>query len=95
MIDLIRQISTLRRPRLLIRAARIGVGEYQRERDLCRLIGSAKTPSPESAVATLLTEEGQLEETRKRGDATYSPMRHVEVLIAIIAEARLLPRPVA
>lgn len=93
MIDLLRHISSLRRPRLLIRAARIGVAEYRRERDLCRLMKSADLPTPRSALSTLIDEEGQLEEIRKRGDANYSPMRHVEVLIALMAEARLLPRP--
>ena len=92
MIDLIRHISSLRRPRLLIRAARIGVEEYRRERDLTRLMKSAILPSPERAVTSLLDEEGTLETTRKAGDANYSPSRHVEVLIAIMAEARLLPR---
>ena len=91
MIDLVRHLSTLRRPRLLVRAARIGVGDYQRERDLCRLMKSACLPSPERAVSSLISEEDALEEDRKRGDANYSPMRHVEVLIALMAESRLLP----
>lgn len=93
MIDILHQIAALRRPRLLIRAARIGVAEYRRERDLCRLMKSADLPSPGHAVSKLLDEEGQLEDIRQRGDAAYSPMRHVEVLIALMAEARLLPRP--
>ena len=33
-----------------------------------------------------------MEETRRAGDAAYSVSRHIEVLIALIAEARLLPR---
>lgn len=92
MIDLARHIATLRRPRLLVRAARIGIEDYQRERDLCRLMKSSHLPSPERAVSALIDEEEVLEETRRRGDADYSPMRHVEVLIALMAEARLLPR---
>lgn len=92
MIDLPRHIASLRRPRLLVRAARIGVADYRRERDLCRLMRCAHLPSAESAVSVLLDEEEALETTRKRGDAVYSPMRHVEVLIALMAEARFLPR---
>ena len=94
MIDLSRHIASLRRPRLLIRAARLGVDEYRRERDLTRLMQNTHLPSPERAVSTLLDEEDRLETTRKSGDADYSPLRHVEVLIALIAEARLLPRSV-
>ncbi len=95
MFDILRRISSLRRPRLLVRAARIGVAEYHRERDLCRLMNIAHLPNPETAVSTLLDEEVLLEETRQRGDANYSPMRHVEVLIALMAEARLLPQAVS
>jgi hypothetical protein len=95
MIDILRQISSLRRPRLLIRAARIGVAEYRRERDLTRLMKRADLPCPQNALTSLLDEELQLEEIRKRGDGSYSPMRHVEVLIALMAEARLLPQAVS
>lgn len=91
MIDIARNLSGLRRPQLLVRAARIGVDDYKRERDLCRLMKTAQPPSPERAVTSLLDQENQIETTRKSGDASYSPVRHVEVLIALMAEARLLP----
>lgn len=93
MTDFRALLADLRRPQLLIRAARLGVSEYCRERDLKRLLNAQ--PSPDRAVSRLLSEEEALEETRKRGDACYSVARHIEVLIALIAEARLLPRNVA
>ncbi|RUS60371.1 hypothetical protein EGN72_09125 [Pseudorhodobacter sp. E13] len=82
-------LANLRRPRLLIRAARHGVQDYQRERDLRRLIKANAPPSPESALVKLFSAEEQLEETRRAGDAGYSIARHVELLIALMAEARL------
>jgi len=85
-------LSTLRRPRLLIRAARFGMTDYNRERDLKRLTHAASIPSPERAVSNLMAQEADLEETRKSGNATYSVSRHVEILIALMAEARLLPK---
>ena len=91
MTDFRALLSDLRRPRLLIRAARFGLAEYHRERDLRRLL--VQPTSPERAVPRLLQEEEQLEETRRAGDATYSVARHIEVLIALMAEVRLLPRP--
>ena len=91
MTDFRALLSDLRRPRLLIRAARFGLAEYHRERDLRRLL--TNPTSPERAVPRLLQEEEQLEETRRAGDATYSVARHIEVLIALMAEVRLLPRP--
>lgn len=82
-------LSDLRRPRLLLNAARHGLAGYRRDRDLKRLIEDAV--SPEAAVPRLMWEEERLEETRRAGDAAYSVMRHIEVLSALIAEARLLP----
>jgi len=82
--------ASLRRPRLLIRAARHGIQDYRRERDLRRLIGRTSTPSSEAALAQLMSEEERTELTRRAGDAAYSITRHVELLIALMAEARLI-----
>ncbi len=92
MTDSMTLLKSLRRPRLLIRAARFGIIDYNRDRDLKRLMKSSSTPSPASAVDGLISEEARLEEIRKSGDASYSVGRHVEILIALMAEARLLPR---
>ena len=92
MTDLFRVLNTLRRPRLLIRAARFGLRDYNRDRDLRRLVRSETLPAPARAVPTLIAEEARIEETRRARDAAYSPARHVELLVALIAEARLLPR---
>lgn len=91
MQDLREIVENLRRPRLLVRAARIGVSDYDRDRDLCRLTGRSTTPGPVTAVRDLLTQEDALEEDRLDGGRAYSPARHVEVLIALMAEARSLP----
>lgn len=91
MSDLHAFLANLRRPRLLIRAARHGLADYRRERDLRRLIGHLAPP--DRAVTNLLREEERLEETRRAGDAAYSVARHIEVLIALLGELRLLPRP--
>ena len=83
-------LADLRRPRLLIRAARCGLADYRRERDLRRLIGQAL--SPDHSLPQLMDEERRLEDVRRRGDAGYPVGRHIEVLIALMAEVRLLPR---
>ncbi|MCK0143720.1 DUF6477 family protein [Aliiroseovarius sp. F20344] len=85
-------LKTLRRPRLLVRAARFGLSDYNRDKDLKKLMKTSSTPSPSQAVDGLLATEAQLEDTRKAGDASYSCARHVEVLIALLAELQLLPR---
>lgn len=91
MSDLVSFLRNLHRPRLLIRAARHGVQDYNRNRDLTRLLRTGSAPTPTRAVNSLINEEARLEDTRKTGDASYSVSRHVEILIALMAEARLLP----
>lgn len=90
MRDPFSMLADLRRPRLLMRAARFGLGDYRRERDLRRLVRNGA--SPEETVNSLMTVEEELEATRVAGDAGYSIARHIEVLIALLAEAQLLRR---
>lgn len=92
MTDLIQILANIHRPRLLIRAARFGIEEYCRERDLKRLTGADTLPSPVRAISNLIEKEALIETTRKSGDAAYRVSKHVEVLIALMAEARLLPK---
>ena len=92
MTDFRALLADLRRPQLLIRAARCGLSDYRRERDLRRLINGQ--PSPDRAVRRLLSEEEQLEAIRRAGEPTYSVARHIEILIALMGEVRLLPRVV-
>lgn len=91
MPDLRNFLAELRRPRLLVRAARHGLQNYQRERDLRRLIDTAPRLAPEAALERLFVAEERMEATRRRGDASYSIARHIEMLIALMAETRLLP----
>lgn len=86
-------LSNLRRPRLLIRAARFGLEDYSRDRDLRRLL--AVPASPERSVPQLLAEEERLEQIRQTGDIAYPVARHIEVLVALMAEVQLLPRRLA
>jgi hypothetical protein len=90
MSDLLSAVAELRRPRMLIRAAHHGLDDYSRTRDLGRVMRSATLPTPGRAVAQLLDEEGRVEEHRKSGDASYSIARHIDLLVAMIAEARLM-----
>jgi hypothetical protein len=83
-------LATLRRPRLLMRAARFGLAEYRRDRDLRRLV--PMVASPEETVPRLMSQEERLEATRLKGDASYSAARHIEVLIALLGEAQFLRR---
>ena len=49
-------------------------------------------PTPAKAVSRLLAAEDEMDALRREGGASYSVTRHIELLVALIAEARLLPR---
>ncbi|MCB1370249.1 MAG: hypothetical protein KDJ83_05110 [Rhodobacteraceae bacterium] len=91
MTDFASVLTALRRPKILIRAARAGVVDYRRERDLRRLLRTVRFQANRPALDSLIAEENRLETNRTSGEATYSIQRHVAVLTALIAEARLLP----
>lgn len=90
MQDILSMLNTLRRPRLLIRAARIGAQEYRRERHLQRLLGYGALPRPAAALMRLMEIERSMNEQRNGDDAGYSLTRHLDILIAMMGEAQLL-----
>ncbi|PWK62786.1 DUF6477 family protein [Roseicyclus mahoneyensis] len=77
MSDLISTLSTMRRPGLLLRAARMAA-----------LTGDAHRRAQRRPVQTLLAEEDRLNAARLGGGLGYSPSRHVEVMSAILCAAR-------
>ncbi|MEI4469805.1 DUF6477 family protein [Frigidibacter sp. MR17.24] len=81
------------RPKLLLRAARMGLAQYRREPVLRRLLAVPVAPGPAAAVAALAPVEAGLEAQRRAGDPAYRPGRHVAVVIALIAERRVLAEP--
>lgn len=94
MHDLFIRFSGLRRPALLVRAARFGLQDYRRESALKRVLKCSAPPKPLVAVDRLLAEEARLEEARLTHDATYNVGRHLEVLICLMGEVKLLdPAP--
>jgi hypothetical protein len=76
----------LNRPRLLVRAAQSGQCIYNRKRHLRRILRISFLPSYRGAIDRLLEAEAAVDEQRKTGNATYRAARHVELLIAILAE---------
>jgi hypothetical protein len=89
MQELRAKLDGLCRPPLLVQAARIGAGRYVRATHLARLLGPGALPAPPAALAQLLALEAAQEDARAARAAGYRAARHVEVLIALMAEARL------
>jgi len=90
MQDILSMLNSLHRPRLLIRAARAGAQDYNRNRHLQRLLGYGVLPRTGQALLRLMGLERELNEKRKEDDAGYSLPRHLDILIAIVGEAQLL-----
>ncbi|EAR52273.1 hypothetical protein OG2516_02514 [Oceanicola granulosus HTCC2516] len=90
MQDLFTKAAALKRPKLLVSAARFGLEDYRRDTHLPRILRSAGAPRTGVALVRLLELEESLNARRNTGAADYSIARHVEVLIAIMGEARLL-----
>lgn len=90
MQDILTRLTVIHRPPLLIRAARIGAEHYRRSAHLGRLLGQIGLPGNGLALIHLIEIEADLHAQRKMADAGYSLIRHLEVIIALIGEARLL-----
>lgn len=90
MNHILTMLDQLRRPRLLIQAARIGAVEYRRDLHLRRHLGPGPLPRSGESLMRLIEKEAQLNAQRRDGDAGYSIAEHVEVLIAMMGEARLM-----
>lgn len=90
MLDIHTRIATLKRPALLARAARFGVDDYRRDAHLRRILQTEDLPRHADAIMRLLDIESDMNTARQDRSGSYSPARHVEVLIAIAGEARLM-----
>lgn len=90
MQDLMSMLNALNRPRLLVRAARLGAQDYRRNRHLQRILGYGDLPRTAVALMRLIEVERGLNDQRRADDAGYSLPRHVDVLIAMMGEAQLL-----
>ena len=82
-------LAALRRPGLLVDAANHGTSRYERRRDLRRMLRVRIPASPMAALEKLLPLEAELEARRRTADKNYSIARHVDILVALLAEARM------
>ncbi|PJE25670.1 hypothetical protein SAMN06297129_2555 [Pseudooceanicola antarcticus] len=90
MQDIHAMLGQLKRPKLLVGAARQLAEDYQRERHLPPLLGQPAPRRHGAAALDLLEREAELDDQRRIGAGTYSPQRHIRLLAALIGEARLV-----
>lgn len=93
MQDLTSMLSSVRRPRLLMRAARIGAESYRRDIHLPRILGRDNHSAQGSVLWKIMELEAELNALRLAGDSSYSLTRHVDVMIALVGEARMSRTP--
>ena len=90
MQDILSMLHALRRPSLLMRAARIGADDYRRNTHLPRLLGYGVLPRHGSALIKLMELEAGLNDQRLTSNTSYSLVKHVDILIAMVGEARVM-----
>ena len=80
------RLNTLKRPKLMLEAARNGTARYDPKRHLPVLLGGSYHTSKTGQLDCLLDTEEIHNRQRKEKRAEYSPARHICYLIAILAE---------
>lgn len=90
MNDILSLLKNLNRPRLLVQAARFGLSDYHRLPRLEQLLKCKSTLGPNQTAFRLLAMEQDCEDARRERQASYSAARHIEVLVALMAEAQLI-----
>lgn len=90
MQDVRTMLTGMRRPKLLVAAARLALPGYRRETGLRRLLLREDLPRSTEALVLLMDLERMHDARRRDDDAAYSPLRHLEVLVALMSEAQLL-----
>ena len=90
MKDIMTLLKSLKRPRLLIQAARIGGEHYQRDLHLHRVLGENDRRGTGQTLMQLIDLEAGLDEKRRVQDPAYNIASHVEVLSVMMGEAKIL-----
>ena len=81
------QLSTLQRPKLLIRAARAAICEFRWGRDLKMNKDGNGSLHPQQLFESLMDEEHRLNVERVECSATYNVRKHIRILTALMVVA--------
>lgn len=87
MTNFVAELETIKRPKLLLRTARLGIDYYRRAYHLPKILGYDGNLSQEHILRELIEIEETTNEKRRTNDASYSLHFHIEVLAALLSEA--------
>lgn len=85
------ELSMLKRPKILITAARIASRTYRRSRDLSAVLGYSHPTSDRLIRQKLFDLEHMINQKRRMNGASYDLKILVQVLSAIMAEVTVEP----
>ncbi len=81
-------LTPLRRPKILIQAARAGLGKTCPDTLLKRVLGSGATGTLDRQLHAILEKESEFEAHRKSDRPGYNVAGHVQCLIAVFTLAQ-------
>lgn len=84
-------ITKFKRPRILVKAARIAMQNQDRAKLVSRVLGCSDLPPASVTVERLRAREEEMNAARLAGDASYDIQRHITVLAALMIEMQRLP----
>ena len=87
------RLHGLKRPKILVQAARHGANDYQRKTHLPQLFGWRIPNSAGTLFDILFEKEAELNKMRRLNNAAYQVQDHIAILTALLAEARNIPSP--
>jgi len=83
-------LTHMKRPRILVKAAQICAQTYEREKVLKRILHCTSLPTHAGAIAKIQEHEELQNEARLTGDASYKVQHHITLLGALLGEMQLL-----
>ena len=84
----LQKLSTLKRPKVLNTAVRLGLSQYRRQKELSRILGFKFEGSNQELVNYLFQIEAAINEQRLQHDPFYRMAYHIDVLVALIYEVQ-------
>lgn len=88
--DILQDVAALKRPSMLVRAAKEGALGYRREAHLRRYFGEQQQQCGADLLSKIMRLETEQNVQRKTAQAEYSITQHVDILIALVGEAQIL-----